>query len=54
MSVDRARVWIVRIVAPIAFIAANRATYVRPRRPFHDSLAAFYQARSPYGRELAA
>lgn len=39
---------------PIAFIAANRATYVRPRRPYHDSLAAFYQARSPYGQELAA
>lgn len=39
---------------PIGFIAANRQSYVRPRRACHDSLAAFYAACSPYGQELAA
>ncbi len=39
---------------PLGFIAANRQTYVRPRRPCHDSLAAFYAECSPYGEELAA
>ena len=40
--------------AAIGFIAANRQTYVRPRRPCHDSLAAFYVECSPYGEALAA
>ena len=38
---------------PLGFIAANRQTYVRPRRPCHDSLAAFYAECSPYGGALA-
>jgi len=35
----------------LGFIAANRRGNVRPRRPCHESLAAFYAACSPY-REL--
>jgi hypothetical protein len=38
----------------LAYIAANRHTYVRPRQPCHDALARFYGERSPYGAELAA
>lgn len=38
----------------LAFIAANRSVYARPRRPCHASLARFYAECSPYGEELAA
>jgi len=38
----------------LAFIASNRRAYVRPRRPCHDSLAAFFAECSPYGAELTA
>ena len=38
----------------LGFIAANRGANLRPRRPCHDSLAAFYAACSPYGQELVA
>jgi len=37
-----------------AFIAAHRDVYVRPRQPYHDTLARFFAERSPYGAELAA
>lgn len=37
----------------LGFIAANRRGNVQPRRPCHESLAAFYAACSPYGQELA-
>lgn len=37
----------------LGFIAAHRQANVRPRRPCHDSLAAFYAECSPYGQELA-
>lgn len=39
---------------PIAYIAANRHLYIRPRRACHDSLAQFFAECSPYGTELAA
>ena len=38
----------------LAYIAAHRRDYVRPRRPCHDALARFYAECSPYGAELAA
>lgn len=38
---------------PLGYYRANRQTYVEPRRPHHDSLAAFADAVWPYGEELA-